>query len=397
MDPLYYVKLLRKVTGEPNSSNVGDYSFEDTNDTQEPDDDSDDLMQEGPAMRSLREHTGAMPKREPVGIGRKIASALIAGATGFTSGAEKGIKLGQEIQDAPFNRKLSDWNMEQKKLGDLAALEEKDQSRKSIFQARKDANETNQLRTQLAQKDKEAERQRKIDEFTQEHERKIQQMIDNKESKDSILQATKNYHEGMLKLGQDNADTKKTLAQIAQQNANTNAEKAKKGIGGPGAAQRIAQSFDNHPVTKEFNVIKTYKDYADSMDNNTTNPADDQGLIYTFAKISDPQGSVKEGEYKTVQKYSQSLLKTLGNNALRMVGDHPILTPATRKYLKDNIKLKYDSVRKQHAQIANEYGRRINKITGGEDGIDYLTNYGDLGNDSKSAEDEANAYLGLSK
>ena len=47
-------------------------------------------------------------------------------------------------------------------------------------------------------------------------------------------------------------------------------------------------------------AIQTARTLADS-------DTDDQALIYTFAKVMDPNSVVRESEYQTVQDYSQSL------------------------------------------------------------------------------------------
>lgn len=46
--------------------------------------------------------------------------------------------------------------------------------------------------------------------------------------------------------------------------------------------------------------INTARTLADSG-------TDDQALIYTFAKVMDPNSVVRESEYDTVQRFSQSL------------------------------------------------------------------------------------------
>jgi hypothetical protein len=75
---------------------------------------------------------------------------------------------------------------------------------------------------------------------------------------------------------------------------------------------QITGQFDNEPIVKNYNIIAEGKAFVDSISNNTQNPADQQGLIYAFAKAMDPNSVVREGEYATVQKYAQSWAQSCG-------------------------------------------------------------------------------------
>lgn len=61
-----------------------------------------------------------------------------------------------------------------------------------------------------------------------------------------------------------------------------------------------------------FNQIQEGYLLTKSLDNKTTNPTDDQALIYSLAKTLDPGSVVREGEYATVQKYAQSWVDAYG-------------------------------------------------------------------------------------
>lgn len=153
------------------------------------------------------------------------------------------------------------------------------------------------------------------------------------------------------------------------------------GAGGlPPPTQRRVDSkgkaFDAQPVVKRVQTMAESVSFANSLDPNTTNPADDQALIYAFAKAMDPDSVVREGEYKTVQKYAQSWADTFGFNAARIFSNTSFLTPEARKNMKTTIQKKYAAARGQYDNLRVQYGQQINRITGGKDGDTYLTDYG---------------------
>jgi hypothetical protein len=130
------------------------------------------------------------------------------------------------------------------------------------------------------------------------------------------------------------------------------------------AGQKIANQFDNEKVVQNFNIINEAKSFVDSLPPDSNSPADDQGLLYAFAKAMDPNSVVREGEYATVQKYAQSWLETFGFNAKRIVDNGEFLTAEARQNLKDTIGKKYDASLKNYQNVHNEYSRRIDQATG---------------------------------
>lgn len=139
---------------------------------------------------------------------------------------------------------------------------------------------------------------------------------------------------------------------------------------------KIANQFDGEQVVKNFQVTQEGYEFAKSLSNTTTSPADDIGLIYAFAKAMDPNSVVREGEYATVQKYSQSWLESFGFNAARVVNNMEFLTEQARENLKKTIESKYKVSERAYKNVYNEYGRRIDNITGEiGTGTTFITDY----------------------
>lgn len=138
----------------------------------------------------------------------------------------------------------------------------------------------------------------------------------------------------------------------------------------------VAKSFDSLPIVKNIQKQAEAVAFAEGMNPNTKNPADDQGLIYAFAKAMDPDSVVREGEYDTVQKYAQSWLQSFGFNAQRVFSNSEFLTPQARANMKATIRQRYQAGLGQYNNVRTSFASRINKLTRKGDGADYLTDYG---------------------
>lgn len=78
----------------------------------------------------------------------------------------------------------------------------------------------------------------------------------------------------------------------------------------PKIASRVdsyVKDFEAEPIVKQYNTVRSqvgaFQNYMKD-----TSGSNDQAMVYAFAKIMDPESVVREGEYETVKKYSQSLL-----------------------------------------------------------------------------------------
>jgi hypothetical protein len=141
------------------------------------------------------------------------------------------------------------------------------------------------------------------------------------------------------------------------------------------AVNGLSRGFDSLPIVKTTQKQAEAVSFADSMDVNTKNPADDQALIYAFAKAMDPESVVREGEYATVQRYAQSWAESFGFNAARIFTNTAFLTPQARANMKKTIRARYLAGKNQYDNVYRATVAKINKVTGGQDGADYVTDY----------------------
>lgn len=137
-------------------------------------------------------------------------------------------------------------------------------------------------------------------------------------------------------------------------------------------ATTVADQFKNEQTIQQYQTVaqglQAFKSLSDSS-------ADDIQRVYTFAKTMDPNSAVREGEYKTVQDFAQAVLPTFGIKIARLVDNRGFLTQEARGLMEKSLDKKFAPIEAAYNSIRDSYANRINKITGGKDGGDYLTNY----------------------
>lgn len=133
--------------------------------------------------------------------------------------------------------------------------------------------------------------------------------------------------------------------------------------------------FGSEPIVQNFATIQDGYVFTQSIDSNTTNPADDQALIYSLAKTLDPGSVVREGEYATAQKYAQSWAKAYGKGVTQAIAGTGFLSKEARENIKTVIETKYNSSKRSYDNLYNNYVQGINSLTGRGDGAQFLTDY----------------------
>jgi len=141
------------------------------------------------------------------------------------------------------------------------------------------------------------------------------------------------------------------------------------------AVRGQVSAFKTEPTVQNFAVVQEGRNFANSIDTKTTNPADDQALIYALAKALDPNSVVREGEYATAQKYAQSWVKAYGKGVTQAIAGTGFLSEEARKNIKSTIETKYNSSRASYDNLYGQYEKGINNLTGRTNGKDFLRDY----------------------
>lgn len=141
------------------------------------------------------------------------------------------------------------------------------------------------------------------------------------------------------------------------------------------AVRAKTAAYKTEPTVQNFAVIQEGRNFAGSLSNTTTNPVDDQGLIYALAKALDPGSVVREGEYATAQKYAQSWISAFGKGVTQALLGTGFLSETARKQIKDTIEAKYKASKTSYDNIQKQYETGINNLTGRSDGAKFLSDY----------------------
>lgn len=128
----------------------------------------------------------------------------------------------------------------------------------------------------------------------------------------------------------------------------------------------IAQgnSFGTSDVVKKYNNIVAASNLIAGVDPATKNPAEHQAVIYNFAKALDPDSVVREGEYATVKKYSQSLLNKYGGEIKQAIAGTGFLSPGAIKAIQEATDNRIKAYEPQYQNLRSETKNRINSIAG---------------------------------
>lgn len=140
----------------------------------------------------------------------------------------------------------------------------------------------------------------------------------------------------------------------------------------------LANQFDSDPAVKTF--VKANEGYGvianmPTGEKEKLSSADAQAMIYAFAKLMDPDSVVREGEYATVQKYSQSWLNAFGFNVDRVLAGSSFLSPDAIKAMKIASERKFKVLRDQYDSVYSQYKNNIVTQTGDPTSVNWIVDY----------------------
>jgi LysM repeat protein len=141
------------------------------------------------------------------------------------------------------------------------------------------------------------------------------------------------------------------------------------------AVRAQVSSWKSEPQVQNFATVQDGYNFSQTLKSDTTNPADDQALIYSLAKALDPNSVVREGEYATAQKYAQSWIKAYGKGVEQAILGTGFLSKEARENIKKTIAQKYTSTKMTYDNLYQQKISSINALTGRTDGARFLTDY----------------------
>lgn len=153
--------------------------------------------------------------------------------------------------------------------------------------------------------------------------------------------------------------------------------------------------FRQEKGVKDFNIIQNSaiqsKQITDRLAKTKAkgNGADDQRLIYLFAKAQDPDSVVREGEYANASKFLSTIPQSIVSQITRVaniddktgrmtIATTPdgFLTPDARAQIVKALEEQYQGSKQSYDNLRSEYSRRINSYSGQQGlGEQMLVNY----------------------
>lgn len=172
-----------------------------------------------------------------------------------------------------------------------------------------------------------------------------------------------------------------SYSQYQNEDANRKASIARAGVDGGmlspsqmnSTINQIAGAFDGEQIVKDYNQATSQYQLMNSLGTQGGSPGDDIAFVYAFAKLMDPNSVVREGEYKTIQVYAQSLLDAKTLEAIRLVKNTNFLTADAKQKLLTTAYAKMQVLNTQYQNVSDQYQQRIETVQGG--GFNTLPDY----------------------
>ncbi len=140
------------------------------------------------------------------------------------------------------------------------------------------------------------------------------------------------------------------------------------------AIENIAKSFDSQQITKDFVDVQNKKITVDAIVNGEFGGPGDLALVFEFMKALDPTSVVRESEFKAASK-SGSIFKGAFARFNGAFKEGQILPQEVREGFNKLVDVKFQAKRRQLDNLKNQFGKRIDRRTGQDDGQDFLTEY----------------------
>ena len=157
----------------------------------------------------------------------------------------------------------------------------------------------------------------------------------------------------------------------------------------------ISKDYENEQIIKDFAKIQSQYNKILSLSDDTMSATDDMALIYLYNKMLDPNSVVREGEYKTAQNNSQSMIKKFGKSVKNALDGTGTLSVDARKKIKQTVKGMYEQEVNAYNNVRDAKIKQINQIAGKDIGDKVLTQYRTAQNNDDIIEVNGVTYVNV--
>lgn len=143
--------------------------------------------------------------------------------------------------------------------------------------------------------------------------------------------------------------------------------------------QMLASQFDSNPMVKQLNESITRFEGLKSIINAGLGGPGDLTTVFEFMRALDPTSVVRESEYETARKSGNIFSGMFARFNGYFKPEGGFLPPRVREDFVKALSNKLDIQKKQVKNVYNDFGRRVEKITGQPgSGTEYLTDYTEM-------------------
>jgi hypothetical protein len=137
----------------------------------------------------------------------------------------------------------------------------------------------------------------------------------------------------------------------------------------------IANDFGSKDIVKKYNATVDAINIINGISPRSTNPSDHQQIVFAFAKALDPESVVREGEYETIKKYSQSLASKYKKEFTNAINGTGFLSEEAIKNIQSTMNNTFASRKPVYENAAKETSRIINNIAGADVADEIMVDY----------------------
>lgn len=139
----------------------------------------------------------------------------------------------------------------------------------------------------------------------------------------------------------------------------------------------VDKEFRAEPVVKEFNEAAARRFGFEEVVKNGVKGVKDMQLVYDFMKAVDPTSVVRESEFKTAAETGNIFAGKFTKFNEGYFGEGGFLPPEVQTSFLNAANSAWSGKQQQYFNVKEEFGKKIDRRFGVENGSEYLTSYED--------------------
>lgn len=140
---------------------------------------------------------------------------------------------------------------------------------------------------------------------------------------------------------------------------------------------KIDKEFRSEPIVKEFNEASAKRFAVNEVVENGVKGVEDMLLVYEFMKAVDPTSVVRESEFQNAAETGNIFAGKFTKYNEGYFGEGGFLPPEVQASFLNSMNASWSGKQKMYFNIKDEYGKKVDRRFGTQNGQSYLTSYED--------------------